>query len=302
MTLTQLQYVVALDRFRNFHRAADHCNVTQPTLSAQLQKLEEELEEILFNRSTQPIEPTEVGIWVIEQAKRVLFEAEKIKEEVGQEPGQVRGSLRIGVIPTISAYLMPLFFEAVYEKYPNLVVEISELTTPNCLQALDREEIDVAILATKEDRKKYFQETLYDEEMFLFFNKNHPLLAKEAVASDELDPKELWVLEEGHCLRDEVLKVCQLRTTSKMRPKNLMYKVGSLESLRYLVEESYGYTLLPKLATLKLSSREKKLLRPITGNPVRSIVLTKNKHNLKSRQINAFKEVLLEKVPEGTGL
>lgn len=298
MTLTQLEYVVALDKYRNFHRAAEACHVTQPTLSAQLQKLEEQLGEILFNRKSNPIEPTEVGRRVIQQAKRVLSEAAVIQELTHLDTGELRGTLRVGVIPTISTYLLPLFLESMFDSHPNLNLEISELTTPDCLAALDREDIDVAILATKEDRKKYFQQRVFEEEMLLYVNSDHPLAQEQKIIPTDLNSNDLWILEEGHCLRDEVLKVCRIRSMSKKRPKNLMYKVGSLESLRYLVQESHGYTLLPYLATLKLSPKEKRNLRHFTSHPYREIIFTKNRHNLKARAIEALKEEVVRCLPK----
>ena len=303
VTVTQIEYILAIARESNFRRAAESCFVTQPTLSTQVQKLEEELGVLVFDRSKSPVKPTRIGQAIIDQAQLAYRELQRMREIVDREKGEIRGDLRVGVIPTISSYLLPLFLRSLHHKFPDLILNISELTTENCLAALDEEEIDVAILATPENSKLYVQEDLYNEEMFLFVNKDHPLEKRSRISVSDLNAEDLWLLEEGHCLRDEILSVCHLAKEYKKRPQNLNLKIGNLESLRFLVEENYGYTLLPFLAAQRLTGKEKKLLRPfVQPRPFRTVNLTKKRRHLKGAAIEALKWEILDNLPEGVQL
>ncbi|MBT4791647.1 MAG: LysR family transcriptional regulator [Halobacteriovoraceae bacterium] len=296
MTLTQLEYIVAVNREGNFRRAALSCFVTQPTLSAQIHKVEDELGVIIFDRTKSPTVPTEIGKKIIKQAMLGLGEIYKIPELIQEETGTLQGSLRIGIIPTISPYLTPLFLKPFCEKYPEVELSLLELPTKECLHKLSREEIDFAILATQEEGQNLLQEHIYDEELFLFINKENVLYKKKKISTKDINAKEIWLLEEGHCLRDEIIETCKLRNQINMRPSKVDFRVGSLESLKYIVQDTYGYTLLPKLATLRLSRSEFKLVRKFSGKtpPSRSIYLTKNRAHLKLSLINAFKNVVLQ--------
>jgi len=300
ITVTQMEYILAVAKEENFRRAALACNITQPTLSVQIQKFEEYLNVTIFDRSKSPVKLTKIGEGIIEQVQAAYTETLKIVEFVKETAGDLRGELRVGVIPTISPYLVPLFLKDLNLSYPDLELSLSELTTDDCLKALDREDIDVAILATSEDRKKYQQEKLFEEEMFLFTNSSHDFFKRKQISIDELSAKEIWLLEEGHCLRDEVIKACHLSRSLKNKPRNLNLKIGSLESIRYLVEENFGYTILPYLSTLKLSKFEKSLLRPFTNpKPRRTINLTKRRRFLKAAAITALKEKIIKNLPQG---
>ena len=299
ITLTQMEYVLAVAREGNFRRAAKSCHVTQPTLSLQVQKFEDYLDTILFDRSKNPVKLTKLGQLIIKQVEVAYIEALRVLEVVDNESGKITGELRVGVIPTIAPYLVPLFLRKLNNDYPDLELSVSELTTENCLAALDREEIDIAILATKEDQKKYQQEKLYDEELMLYVNAKHKFANKKIVHADDLELADIWLLEDGHCLKDEVIKICKLRREKKAKPKNLNLKVGSLEALRYLVEENFGYTLLPRLATLKLSKSKKAILKTLSApTPIRSIQLTKRRRVLKSAAIEALKQTVLVSLPK----
>ncbi|MBT4761081.1 MAG: LysR family transcriptional regulator [Bdellovibrionaceae bacterium] len=295
MTLTQLEYIIAVAREGNFRRAAISCFVTQPTLSAQIHKLEDSLGVVIFDRTKSPTVPTEVGKKIVKQAKVGLMEINKIKELIQDEKGAIEGILRIAVIPTISPYITPQFLTSFCKKYPNVELSILEVTTKECIEMLNHEDIDLAILATKEDGQNLKQEHLYDEELFLFVNKKSHLFKKDKIKISDIKANEIWLMEEGHCLRDEVIEACKLRNQMNMRPDKVDFKVGNLESLKYIVIDHYGYTLLPKLATLRLSKSEKLLLRKFSEKapPKRSIYLTKNRTHLKVALINAFKKEIL---------
>ncbi len=298
MTLTQIEYILAVAQEQSFRGAAKSRFVTQPTLSMQIQKLEDELGVLIFDRSQSPIVPTKVGALIIQQAKVVYGESMRIPELIQSHKQGLSGDLSVGVIPTVSPYLVPLFLKSFNTRYPKIEVSISELTTAHCLTQLEQEEIDVAILATKEDGKRFVQEKLYDEEFLLFANKDNALLKKKTISISDINLKDIWLLEEGHCLSNEIIKTCQLRRDVSQLPGHLNFKIGNLESIRLLVQENFGYTLLPYLSTRKLSQQEKKLLRPFKeAQPKRAIYLTLRKGFLKEGLVGALKSTILETLP-----
>ena len=302
MTIIQCEYIVAVDRERNFRRAAEACFVTQPTLSVQLQKAESDLGVVIFDRSKSPIKPTRLGEKIVEQARAVLAEVHRFREIVQMDSGLVTGHLRVGVIPTVSAYLVPSIVKRMRKKYEKLSLDIFEITTENCLKSLDQESIDVAILATREDPKKYSQTSLFSESMQLFVNPKNPLLKKKRVELCDLEPDQLWLLEEGHCLREEVLRFCKFKEKEKKVLNQSHFRVGTLESLRNLVQENFGYTFLPYLSTLRLAPRDKKLLIEFSGKvPKRTLFLTQSRSELKKAAIQALKTEILEAFPPEKG-
>ena len=295
MTLTQLEYIIAVSREGNFRRAAQACFVTQPTLSAQIQKVEDELGVVLFDRTKTPTVPTRIGQRIIDQAKIGLCEINKIQEIVQDEQGRIEGKLNVGMIPTISPYLTPLFLDGFCKRYPNVELSLQEATTQVCLKKLDDEEIDIAILATKESRLDYIQEELYREKLFLLVNKNHNLFKKSKVNTSDIKADEIWLLEDGHCLRDEIIEVCKLKRHISNRPAKIDFRVGNLESLKYIVLDNHGYTLMPELATQRLPATERKYVRQFSGSkPERTVYLTKRRKFLKKALIDAFaKEIFI---------
>ena len=299
MTLIQLEYILAVAKEGGFRKAAQSRFVTQPTLSMQILKLEDELGVTIFDRSKSPIQPTKIGDLIIEQAKIAHSDVMKIPEIIRYQKHGLVGELSVGIIPTISPYLVPLFLKSFSEKYPQVDITISELTTPNCLKHLENEEIDVAILATKEDEKRFVQERVYDEEFMLFANKDNLLLSKKRISIHDICINDLWLLEEGHCLSDQIVSTCKLRKDVSLLPGHLNFKIGNLESLRLLVQENFGYTLLPYLSTLKLNTNEKKLLRTFSdGKPQRTVYLTARKGYVKEALIQALKSEILASVPQ----
>tara|TARA_B100001248_G_scaffold262731_2_gene261830 strand:+ start:901 stop:1815 length:915 start_codon:yes stop_codon:yes gene_type:complete len=294
VSVTQLQYILAVEKEQNFHRAAKACFVTQPTLSKMIKNLEEDLGVAIFDRSKSPVAPTLVGKSILKQAKQALYDIERIREIVDEQKGEIRGELKVGIIPTIAPYLVPNFLASFRSQYPAVELSIWELTTENCLQALDKEQIDLAILATEENKQNYYQEALYDEAMYLYINEKHPLAKRTRIHIDDLEADQMWLLEEGHCLRDEIIKLCHLRRLEANRPLGLDIKIGNLESLRYLVQENFGYTLLPELSAIRLPAKEKKLLRTFNKPiPFRSVNLTMRRRYLKQASIQALKAEIL---------
>jgi len=301
MTLTQLEYILAVAKEKNFHRAAMACHVTQPTLSTMIKKLEEELGVILFDRSANPTTPTQVGELILKQARVALIETHRITEIISANQNEIKGELRVGIIPTIGPYLLPLFLKHFRTRFPEVELAISELTTENSLTALDTEEIDLAILATKENPDLYFQDHIYDEKMFLYLNPSHPLLKKKTISMSDLKVEEMWLLEEGHCLRDEIIKFCHLRKVEKNRPYGLNIKIGNLEALRYLVRENFGYTLIPELAVKRIPKEEAQCVRPfLAPEPKRGFYFTTRREHLRKALISALKKEVTRSLSQNT--
>ena len=203
MTLQQLEYALAVDRFRHFSKAAEHCYLTQPTLSAMIQKLEEELNVRIFDRSQQPVCPTAVGALLLGQAREILAQAGKLKEIVDEQKGSIEGTFRVGILPTIAPYLLPRFFHSLTGKYPGLDIRVSEMKTPDIKRALQTGDIDAGILANLDGMSEdYVVTTLFYEQFLAYVSRGSKLFDEKVVRTSDLADEQLWMLDEGHCFRD----------------------------------------------------------------------------------------------------
>ncbi|WP_297096018.1 LysR substrate-binding domain-containing protein, partial [uncultured Draconibacterium sp.] len=214
ITLTQLEYIVAVDTHRHFGKAAESCFITQPTLSMQIKKLEEDLEIIIFDRSKQPLIPTDVGVRIIEQARVVLKQAEEINNIVKDHKNQVSGMLRIGIIPTLAPYLLPIFVGNYKKKYPNIFIKVVEATTENIINLLHKDLIDVGILVTPLHEEKILEKPLFYEEMLIYANSGHKLHKQKEITVEDIATPEIWLLSDGHCFRDQVINLCSYLGTT----------------------------------------------------------------------------------------
>jgi len=297
MTLVQLEYIVAVDTYRSFVSAADKCFVTQPTLSMQVQKLEEFLNVKIFDRSKQPIIPTEIGAQIIAQARIVLQENKKIKEIISSQQQDVIGELKIGIIPTIAPYLLPKVISSMLEKYPDLKLLIWEYTTEDIIHHLKTGVIDCGILATPLLDTNISEIPLYYENFVSYISKNSKLYKKKAIDADDLEDENIWLLNEGHCMRSQVLNIC--RSTKNNRLQSLTYNTGSVETLIRMVDVNDGATLLPELALADLSAKQLNKVRYFKSpEPVREISLVTHKNFIKKRMLNALKEEILAIIPK----
>ena len=254
-TITQLEYIVAVDEQRGFSRAAQECNVSQPSLSAQVQKIEDELGVAIFDRSKKPIQTTPIGSKIIKKAKVVLSECRQLVDLSADEE-EASGYFHLGIIPSVAPYLLPLFIENFAKKYPKVVIKISEFKTEDILKAIYDEKIDAGLLVTPLYDEKIEERVLYYEKFNLFVADDHNLAQKKVIKDSDLDPDSIWLLEEGHCFRDQVIKVCAL----KKRPNvldNVSFSSGSMETLLNLIRNGNGYTLIPELAAKNLPEKEK---------------------------------------------
>ncbi len=298
MTFVQLEYLVALDTYRHFATAAENCFVTQPTLSMQIQKLEDELGVKLFDRSKQPVVPTEIGEAVIRQARILLREALKTREIVDEHRGIVAGEIRVGIIPTLAPYLLPLFLANFIQKYPHVKVKIKELTTENLLAKLNKDLIDVGIVATPLHDERVFEEPLFYEEFVAYVSENEVAYQKEFLLSEDIDLSRLWLLEEGHCFRGQILNICELRKQNPVN-RNFEYESGSIETLKRMVESYGGVTILPELSLADLSETQLQQVRQFHNpKPVREVSLVTLRHHLRRGPIEAMKAEILAVIPE----
>jgi LysR family transcriptional regulator, hydrogen peroxide-inducible genes activator len=293
MTLTQLNYILAVDRCRNFAQAARECFVTQPTLSMQIQKLEDYLQIIIFDRSKSPVGPTPMGKKVLEYAKKVMVGANELEELSKSLRGEVSGEFILAVIPTLAPYILPLFVSSFVAAYPQVELKIFEYQTDEIIRYLREGKIDGAILATPLEEKGLNEERLFVEPFSIFLSPSHALLKKKNLSEQDLDLREAWLLKEGHCLRTQALQLCKIKNRNE--GKQLFFEAGSLETLVNLVKTSEGFTVLPFLACLNLPDPDQKLLRNFKGSqPSREISFVTGPLSMK----NSIEKALVKKVME----
>lgn len=297
MTLVQLEYIVAVDTYRSFVGAAEKCFVTQPTLSMQVQKLEEMLNVKIFDRSKQPVVPTEIGAQLIAQARVILQESHKIKEIINSQQQDIVGELRIGIIPTVAPYLLPQVISTMMEKYPDLKLLIWEYTTEDIIHHLKTGVLDCGIMATPFGDPTTEELPMYYESFVTYISKNSKLFKKKNIDPDDLEEENIWLLNEGHCMRSQVLNIC--RTTKDNRLQGLTYHTGSVETLIRMVDRNDGATLVPELALAELTSKQLSKVRTFKSpEPVREISLVTHKNFIKKRMLNAFREEILAVIPK----
>ncbi|TVQ66102.1 MAG: hydrogen peroxide-inducible genes activator [Balneolaceae bacterium] len=297
MTLTQLKYVVAVDTYRHFATAADKSFITQPTLSMQIQKLEEELGVILFDRSKTPVVPTETGERIIRQARIVLRESKQILDIAGFSDTELRGTFKVGIIPTIAPYLVPLFLRSFLAKHPLIELVFEELLTSEVLEKLSSDELDAAIIATPVDQSFIYSEDLYVEPFLGYLSHAHPLTEKEKLTVEDLDRTNIWLLNEGHCFRDQAIKLCS--DVHKKNKAAIEFKSGNLETLKKLVEQNFGMTLLPWTAVQEFdSSCSSAVVKEFEDPaPSRKVRLVYSRKHLKKNIIQEFKESICKSIP-----
>ncbi len=297
MTITQLRYLVAVDTYKSFAEAAKQCFVTQPTLSMQIKKIEEEFGVLIFDRSKKPVLTTDIGMQIIEQARVTIQEANRIKELIGNQKDEIRGTLRIGIIPTLSPYLLPLFITNFINKYPDVNIEIQELLSEQIVSKLNNDLLDVGILVTPLRKKSIIEIPLFYESFVVYMSTSHPFTNRDHIAITELDISEMWLLKEGHCFRSQSMNICG--ETDYQSNNQLKFESGSLETLRRIVETQYGFTLLPELAIKTLDeSRIHKYVRNFKDpKPIREVSLIIHRSFMKRKLIELLKAEILAIVP-----
>ncbi|MDR1981641.1 MAG: hydrogen peroxide-inducible genes activator [Tannerellaceae bacterium] len=296
MTIQQLEYVLAVDTFRHFAKAAEHCCVTQPTLSMMIQKLEDELGIKLFDRNVQPVKPTRAGRKVIEQARKVLYQASLIKDIITEEELSVKGTFRLAVLPTIAPYLIPRFFQQLSEKHKGLDIHILEMKTVPTLTALTNGEIDAAIIASRPVESQLQADTLFFEQFFGYVSRHESIFKNELIRSSDISGERLWLLDEGHCFRDQLVRFCQLE---QVKLHQGAYRLGSMETFMRMVESGNGITFIPELAVYQLNDEQKELVRPFAiPKPTREIVFVTRKDFIRHSIARILIEGIKKSIPK----
>lgn len=298
MTLIQLEYITALHQLKHFAKAAAHCHITQPSLSMQVQKLEEELGITIFDRSKQPVVTTQAGEAVIEQAQKILSARDALLQQVQHTKGLIAGELRIGIIPTLAPYLLPLFIKSFIKKYPAVKLIVQEMMTQHIIQALREGRLDAGILVSPLQEAGIQEHVLFYESLMVYVSKKHAVYNKTYVLPQDIDADSLWLLEEGHCFRSQIANLCELKKQIKEN-NPFEYEAGSIETLRRMVEINEGITIIPELATQQMNVKEMLLIRHFKKpEPMREVSLVVHRNFIKQKLIEVLKEEIVQSLPQ----
>ncbi len=293
MTIQQMEYIVAVNKYRHFVTASEKCGVTQPTLSTMIQRLEDELGIKIFDRNKHPVEPTAIGLRIIKQAEQTLVEIKKIKELVISETGTMSGDLHIGIIPTLAPYIVPGFIYNFNRKHKKINLTISEMRTQTLIEEITKGNIDIMIAATPLNNENLLEIPLYYEKFVAYFSEDNPNKDKP-LSADNMPPEDIWVLHEGHCLRNQTFNFC-----NNFRIYNKVYEAGSIDTLIRIVDKNGGYSVIPELHLQFLTESQLKNVRQIENPPaVREVSLVIEKDFIKEKMINAVADIIKEIVPE----
>jgi LysR family hydrogen peroxide-inducible transcriptional activator len=297
ITITQLGYIVAVDECRHFATAAERCFVTQPTLSMQIKKLEEDLGVIIFDRSRQPVVPTEIGTRLIEQARLVLSSTQRIKEIINEDKQEVTGSLRIGIIPTLAPYLLPAFIGHYTRNHPKVRVEVEELVSEEIIRRLKQDSLDAGVFVTPYRDERIMENPVFYEAMLLYAHPKHALLKRDRVEPADISPSEIWMLGEGHCFRDQVVNLCEM-ASNQQRGHPFEFESNSLETLMKIVDQEGGFTIIPELVVREMSPERRKQVRPFASyTPLREVSVIYSRLYTKRKLIALLCEELKSVVP-----
>ncbi|MCF6295108.1 MAG: LysR substrate-binding domain-containing protein [Flavobacteriaceae bacterium] len=291
MTITQLHYVLAVAEHQNFTKAAEKCFVTQPTLSMQIQKLEDQLNILIFDRSKKPIELTDVGKKIVHQAKNIVNEADRIKDIVDQQKGFIGGEFKLGIIPTVMPTLLPMFLKTFIKKYPKVKLKIEELTTEEIISRINDGHLDAAIAATPLENEDIKERVLFYEPFVGYIPSHHRLSEKSKIDISDLDIDDMLLLEDGHCFRDGVINLC--KSFKNNDEDHFQLESGSIEMLVKLSNEGLGMTLLPYLHTLDIKESERHNLHNFNEpSPAREVSIIYHKSELKMQITEALQDVI----------
>ncbi|AZI23663.1 hydrogen peroxide-inducible genes activator [Chryseobacterium taklimakanense] len=296
MNIQQLEYLIAVDKFKHFGKAAQACFITQPTLSAMIQKFEEELDVKVFDRTTHPIRTTDVGVQIIEQAKKVIDSINELRNKADLLNNVLGGKINLGIIPTVSTYILPAEIFDFLKKNPKIEMNVKEITTENVIKGLKSGELDAGIIATPYDAaNEFYQEFLFNEELMIY--TSDPKYKKDTyVIPEELDVDKVWLLEEGNCLRTQFENICKLKENS-MKPKNLEFVSSNINTLIQMVDKVGGISIMPELAQSQLSKEQNdKIVRFRKPFPFREISIIYYKPTYKQKIIDELSESIRKSV------
>lgn len=299
MNIQQLEYIIAVDNHRHFAKAAESSFVTQPTLSMMIQKLEDELGVKIFDRSQLPVQPTTIGTQIINQARVIVSQVKQIKEIIQEEKGIVQGVFRLGIIPTIAPYLLPKLMQVHDQAGYDIVLVIEETTTERIIEKLLSGALDGAILATPLKNEKINEHPIYYERFYAYVSpRETSLYAKKELEEEDLNINRLWLLEEVHCFRSQILRICNMRKR-KSSHSLFTYEAGSIGTLINIVDNNSGLTIIPEMAIEELNERQKKNIRPLKGiSPVREISLITRREFLRERVLDIIISEVKQAIPK----
>ncbi|MEN6588250.1 MAG: hydrogen peroxide-inducible genes activator [Proteiniphilum sp.] len=300
MNIQQLEYIIAVDNYRHFSKAAEASFVTQPTLSMMIQKLEDELGVKIFDRSQLPVHPTEIGRHIIDQARVAVAQVNQIKEIIQEEKGIVKGVFRLGIIPTIAPYLLPGLMQVHSDNKFDVRIVISELTTDQILKGLSNDSLDGGILATPLKEPAISEHPIYYERFFAYVSpREKALYAKTSLEESDLTAARLWLLDEVHCFRTQILHLCNLKKRRDSNQTIFSYEAGSIDTLINIVDKNEGLTVIPEMALKNLSETQRKNVRPFKNStPVREVSLITRKEFFRERLLNIIIDEVKLAVPE----
>ena len=294
MTLQQMEYMVALDTYRHFVRAAESCGVSQSTLSTLLKKLEDELDTVIFDRDAHPMRPTPAGEKVIAQARVILYNVNQLRELALSEKLQSSGDVRIALIPTVAPYIVPKLFRQLNIDSPEIHPHIFELQTSEILSKLAKAEIDMAVMATPLEQQNLLEVPIYYEKLVMYVSPNEPLSKSKEIRSFEIPSDHMWMLKEGHCLRNQVLNLCE-----KVSGYKSIFEAGNIDTLIKIVDENGGYTVIPELHIDLLCDKQRENIRPLVNpEPVREISLVFRNDFVRERMLNEVASAIKKIIPE----
>ena len=294
MTIIQLEYLLAVANCGSFSLASEHCFVTQPSLSMQIKALEEELGVVLLDRSKKPVIPTEAGEVVLEQARQTLAAYNYIREAVSELKGETSGKLRLGVIPTIAPYLLHKFIPEFAQRYPRVELEVREMVTRDIIDALKRDAIDAALVASGTCGEGINEQELFDDRFYAYVSTSNPLYERSNIRIEDINLKHLLLLSDGHCMRDQIIELCQARHNM---PSHYYFESGSIDTLMRIVDSTSLMTIIPEMAVEFVPAPHRDQVKQLAkGATSRKIAIAVRRTYVKNSIIKALKEVILDRV------
>lgn len=294
MTIIQLEYLLAVANCGSFSLASEHCFVTQPSLSMQIKALEEELGVVLLDRSKKPVIPTEAGEVVLEQARQTLAAYNYIREAVSELKGETAGKLRLGVIPTIAPYLLHKFIPEFAQRYPRVELEVKEMVTRDIISALKHDAIDAALVASGTCGEGINEQELFDDRFYAYVSPSNPLYERSNIRIEDINLKQLLLLSDGHCMRDQIIELCQARHNM---PSHYYFESGSIDTLMRIVDSTSLMTIIPEMAVEFVPAHHRDQVKQLAkGATSRKIAIAVRRTYVKNSIINALKEVILDRM------
>ncbi|MDR0798347.1 MAG: hydrogen peroxide-inducible genes activator [Dysgonamonadaceae bacterium] len=298
MNIQQLEYIIAVDNFRHFAKAAEMCCVTQPTLSMMIQKLEDELNVKIFDRSKHPVEPTAIGRQIIDQARVSLKYLHQIKEVVESEQQVVKGSFKLGIIPTIATYLVPVLLHKQQDSESEIELILKESTTNNLIQGLLNGTLDGGILAGPLNHPELNEFPLYYEKFYAYVSPQDELFKQKEIDLDKINIHNVWLLENEHCLRGQIERLCRAKRNTG-NPSSIKYESGNIETLIHVVDYNSGITIIPEMHAMGLSEEQQENLRPFKNRTaVREVSLVVSKDYVRKTMLNEVMQMVRRSVPK----